>query len=166
MAKTYEKIATNTLSTATSTITFTSIPATYTDLVVIASRKYSNLITGADNTFIRFNNDSTSVYSTIYLANPTVSGKISNDSRLYTSAGGNEINERFSADVWHIFNYSNTTTHKTSLLRMNFATSMLQNWVGLWRDTSAINRIDIIGGGTPGTFSSGSTFTLYGIKAA
>ena len=164
--KTYEPIATTTLSSATSTITFSSISSSYTDLVLIASRRYSNVGTGAENTFIRFNNDSTALYSTTYLSNGPSAGRITGANNLYTSAGGNETADRFSVDVWNIMNYSNTTTYKTSLLRHNFGTSMLQNWIGLWRSTAAINRIDIIGGGTPGTFATGSTFTLYGIAAA
>ncbi len=59
---TYEPIATTTLSSAQQTITFSSISASYTDLVLIASRRYSNVGTGAENTFIRFNNDSTAIY--------------------------------------------------------------------------------------------------------
>ncbi len=162
---TYEPIATTTLSSAQQTITFSSISASYTDLVLIASRRYSNVGTGAENTFIRFNNDSTALYSTTYLNNGPSSGRITGANSLYTSAGGNETAERFSVDIWNIMNYSNTTTYKTSLLRMNFGTSMLQNWVGLWRSTAAINRIDIIGSGSA-TFATDSTFTLYGIAAA
>ena len=162
---TYEKIATTTLGSATQTVTFSSISGSYTDLVLIASRRYSNVGTGAENTFIRFNNDSTALYSTTYLIDGASSGRIINANNLYTSAGGNEIADRFSVDVWNIMNYSNTTTYKTSFVRHNFGASMLQQWLGLWRSTAAINRIDIIGGGSA-TFATGSTFTLYGIAAA
>ena len=165
MPSTYTPIATTTLSSAVQTVTFSSISGSYTDLVLIASRRYSNVTTGSENTLIRFNNDSTSLYSTTYLVNGPSSGRITNATSLYTSAGGNETAERFSADVWNIMNYSNTTTDKTSLLRHNFGTNMMQEWAGVWRSTSAINRIDIIGTATA-TFATGSTFTLYGIKAA
>ena len=162
---TYEPIATTTLSSATGTIIFSSISGSYTDLVLIASRRYSNVGTGAENTFIRFNNDSTALYSMTYLIDGPGSGRFANFNSLYTSAGGNEIANRFSVDVWNIMNYSNTTTYKTSMLRMNFGVNMLQQWVGLWRSTAAINRIDIIGSGSA-TFAIGSTFSLYGIAAA
>jgi hypothetical protein len=162
---TYAPIATTTLSSAQQTITFSSISASYTDLVLIASRRYSNVGTGAENTFIRFNNDSTALYSMTYLIDGPSSGRFTGFNSLYTSAGGNETAERFSVDIWNIMSYSNTTTYKTSMLRMNFGTSMVQNWVGLWRNTAAINRIDIIGSSSA-TFATGSTFTLYGIAAA
>jgi hypothetical protein len=162
---TYEPIATTTLGSDTQTVTFSSISGSYTDLVLIASRRYSNVGTGAENTFIRFNNDSGANYSTTYLLNGPSTGRISNTNQLYTSGGGNETANRFSVDVWNIMNYSNTTTYKTSFLRHNFGVNMLQEWVGVWLNTAAINRIDIIGTGSA-TFATGSTFTLYGIAAA
>jgi len=57
-------------------------------------------------------------------------------------------------------NYSNTTTNKTVLLRSStgYATEAT---VGLWRSTSAINTLSLYGV----TFATGSTFSLYGIKA-
>lgn len=165
MPSTYEKIATTTLSSAQQTITFSSISASYTDLVLIASRRYSNVVTGSENTFIRFNNDSGANYSTNYVNNPTGAGKINNTNQLYTSAGGNEVSERYSVDIWNIMNYSNATTYKTSIINHDFGTVMLQKWLGVWLNTAAINRIDIIGTGSA-TFATGSTFTIYGIKAA
>jgi hypothetical protein len=62
-------------------------------------------------------------------------------------------------------NYSNTTTYKTVLLRSNNASAITVATVGLWRSTSAINTIKIYADGAA-VFSVGSTFTLYGIKAA
>ena len=61
-------------------------------------------------------------------------------------------------------NYSNTTTYKTVLSRGNNASNLVEAFVGLWRSTSAITAIDIKT--QSGNFSIGSTFTLYGIKAA
>lgn len=162
--KTYESIATTTLSSATATVTFSSISGNYTDLVLVASRRYSNVGTGSENTLIRFNNDTGNNYSTTYISGNS-SGRINSVSSLYTSAGGNEVSDRYSVDVWNIQNYSNTTTHKTSLLSHDFGNSMVQKWVGIWFSTSAIDEIDIIATGSA-TFAIGSTFTLYGIKAA
>jgi len=163
---TYTPIATQTLSSNQNTVTFSSISGIYTDLVLIATRKYSNVGTGAENTFIRFNSDSGANYNTTYLINGPGAGLINNANSLYTSAGGNEVVQRFSVDVWNFMNYSNTTTYKTSMLRMHVGTTnMLQEWIGIWNNTSAINRIDIIGSGSA-TFAIGSTFTLYGIAAA
>ena len=164
MAETYEPIATQTLVATAGTVTFTSISGAYTDLVLIANRRYSNIGTGVDNTLITFNNDSGANYSNTYMNNGPGAGRISSANSLYTSAGGNETAQRYSVDIWNIMNYSNTTTYKTSLMRMDFGSTMLQQWVGLWRSTAAINRIDI--NGSSGTFAIGSTFTLYGILAA
>jgi hypothetical protein len=66
--------------------------------------------------------------------------------------------------IVNIINYSNTTTYKTLLGRGNTSASRIQATVGLWRSTSAINRIDLNIQGD--NFAVGSTFTLYGIAAA
>jgi hypothetical protein len=76
-----------------------------------------------------------------------------------------------STAILQIMNYSNTTTNKTALLRIGNAGSSVMANVFLWRSTAAINSISITapdntGGGTPDQFAIGSTFTLYGIKAA
>ena len=69
--------------------------------------------------------------------------------------------------VTHFMNYSNTTTYKTLLSRSGTlggsytGTTLI---AGLWRSTSAITSILV--GCTTNTFVAGSTFTLYGIKAA
>ena len=63
-----------------------------------------------------------------------------------------------------LLNYANTTTYKTFLARLGDASSHgVQADVGLWRSTSAINILTIT---SQYTFKTGSTFTLYGIKAA
>jgi hypothetical protein len=161
---TYTPIATQVLSSATATITFAGIPQNYTDLVLVASRRFSNTGTGNQNSLITFNGDSGSNYSQTYMANPTSSGQLTNQTTLYTSGPGNEDSARYSADVWNFFNYSNTTTFKTSIFNMQFANQMNQTWVNLWRSTSAITSINITAGGGA-LYAAGSTFNLYGIAS-
>jgi len=75
----------------------------------------------------------------------------------------------FSNTVTHFLNYSNSTTFKTIISRGNYGTrettttDAVEMSVRLWRNTSAVTQISI---GTSPPFSIGSTFTLYGIKAA
>jgi hypothetical protein len=64
----------------------------------------------------------------------------------------------------HFMNYSNTTTNKTVLGRSSAASGFVEAAVGLWRNTSAITSITATTGGQ--SYQTGSTFTLYGIKAA
>ena len=72
-----------------------------------------------------------------------------------------------SVQILQLMNYSNTTTYKTILSRTNAAANGVDATVGLWRSTSAITSIEIgKNSGMSGTFQIGSTFTLYGIKAA
>jgi len=61
-------------------------------------------------------------------------------------------------------NYSNTTTNKTVIGRHNGASGPVAS-VGLWRNTAAINSIRISNSSAV-NFTIGSTFSLYGIKAA
>jgi hypothetical protein len=61
-------------------------------------------------------------------------------------------------------NYSNTTTYKTVLNRMDDASTYVATNVGLWRSTAAINSITIVAG--TGNLPVGLMATLYGITAA
>jgi hypothetical protein len=66
--------------------------------------------------------------------------------------------------IIHFMNYSNTTTNKTVLARWN-STSFVASVVGLWRNTAAVNSIKLFNS-LGYNLITGSTFTLYGIKAA
>jgi hypothetical protein len=68
------------------------------------------------------------------------------------------------ATLTNINNYSNTTTYKTVLTRSNNANTGTDAIVSLWRNTAAITTILLFS--SSGNILSGSTFTLYGIKAA
>lgn len=165
--KTYEPIGTTTLGSAQASVSFDISSASnqnYTDLFLVLSTRFSNKTTGEANVHIRFNNDESSIYGNTYLVNLS-SGNINSQSQFYISAGGNEISERYSVAFFNFFNYSNSTTYKHGTWSYGFPGSHMQLWSGVWMSTAAITRVDVLGGGTS-LFATGSTFTLYGIKAA
>ena len=160
MAATYEPIATTTLSSTASDVSFTSISGSYTDLVLIATIK----ATSTFNVRMQFNSDTGSNYSFTYVlgdGSGTESGRSSNAVSLDT---GGVNTDKFGVLTYSIQNYSNSTTYKTVVNRSSEASKFTAAYVGLWRSTSAITTIKLFP--TTSTFASGSTFTLYGIKAA
>jgi hypothetical protein len=158
---TYEAIATQTLGSTTSEVTFSSIPSTYTDLVLVANGNSSTLV----DTYLRFNNDSTSgLYSTTRLygnSTTAASDRFSNQNQIIAGDFNTSSN---TIAVIQIQNYSDTNINKTSLIRSNVPGTILFANVGLWRNTAAISTVTLRT--SSGTFSVGSTFSLYGIKAA
>ena len=163
MAATYEKIATNTLGSAAATITFSSIPGTYTDLVLICAP----LSATVDNVVINYNSDTGSNYSwTTVGGNGTAasSHRGSNDAAPYVQYQSGTSTTQSNITI-NVMNYSNTTTHKTAICRGNNIAYGTDATVVLWRNTNAITSILLKQRGS-NNFSAGSTFTLYGIKAA
>jgi hypothetical protein len=157
---TYTPIATQTLSSTTYTVTFNSIPQTYTDLILISN---GNTIAGPTDNGLRFNNDTSTTCPLIALYGDGSSASGYRTSATYIPINGLYWSGGNSTRIVHIFNYANTTTYKTILARCNNGNLVSAN-VGLWPVTSAITRIDINAGGSD--FTSGTTFTLYGIAAA
>lgn len=160
MPSTYTPIATTTLGSAASSYTFSSIPSTYTDLVLIV-----NASSGAGISInCQLNGDTGSNYSYTGLygnGSSAGSSRASNQTGAYLGyIGSTQIYNVIN----HFMNYSNTTTYKTILNRKNQADQYVEADVALWRNTAAINSIKIYPGS--GNFDAGSTFTLYGIKAA
>ena len=159
MTATYEKIATNTLSSATTTITFSSIPATYTDLVLVVAGTFTN---SGSSGLLRFNGDTASNYSSTALrGNGTTASSSRSTNKEYIA--GNEDGSSLGQlnYIWNIINYANTTTYKTVLVRTNDAGAFVSTSSGSWRSTSAINSVTFFTG-DPG-ISSGTTLNLYGI---
>ena len=167
-AATYEPIATQTLANSTTaTITFSSIPSTYTDLILV-----SNFGLTANNTIIgRFNGDgaSTGLYSdTNLLGNGTTasSNRDTSNNHFYLSVNLNgSTNKVESQSIIQFMNYANTTTYKSYLTRDGSLTATSGNGteasVRLYRSTSAISSIALTAGS--GSIYTGSTFNLYGI---
>lgn len=170
--RTYTPIARTTLSTTSSTVTFSSISGSYTDLVLVVNGSIDS--TNTPSLAIRLNSDTGNSYSsTIMEGNGTAaySQKYSGSRTLmqfnyYTAFYSTNIANA----ILHIQNYSNATTYKTVLCRFNITGGNAPGTaasVGLYRgSTSAVTSISISPDFGAINFSSGSTFTLYGIAAA
>jgi hypothetical protein len=172
MASTYEPIATTTLSSAANSVTFSSIAGTYTDLIAILNVQ----VNVGGGPIVTFNNDTASNYSItrLYGDGSTIgSNRNSNQNNLDLGTGGQAsiTANQYSPYIFHFMNYANATTYKTSLLRLSSAgggfggLAEIDQCVGLWRNTNAITTITLTCSNSR-SFQSGSSFTLYGIKAA
>jgi len=168
MAKTYESIATHTLGSAAASYTFTSIPQTYTDLVMIVQATQT---AGPHQGKIGVGNgsiDTGSNYSQTFIygnGTSATSQRLSNQTYWiadYLAAPG--VSGEYNVAIYHFMNYSNTTTNKTMINRAGKASNGTDALVSLWRSTSAINQI--LYGVTSSTLAAGTIITLYGIKSA
>jgi hypothetical protein len=168
MPATYEPIATATASGSVSEVTFSSIPGTYTDLVLISTLgSTSNL-----NLRLQLNGVTGAYYSATQLTgNGTTASSDRTTGGTYWYLGYNAANQRYNS-ILQIMNYANTTTYKTGIWRRNDGGTgeIVSAAVGLWRGstgsaTEAITSIKLYDA-TSVNFTSGSTFTLYGVKAA
>lgn len=156
MTVTYDRIATTTASGGSTSITFSSIPATYTDLVLVMGGSNS----ANTDLRMRFNGDTGSNYSaTVFFGDGSAANSFreSNQTSLYGAFGPNSNN------IINIFNYTNGNTFKSALTRSNMPSTYLFGIIQLWRSTTAINSVTLYV--TSGSYNSDVVFTLYGIKA-
>lgn len=154
---TYDCIATTTLSSTASTITLSSIPSTFTDLVLACS-----ILGNGSPSRIYFNSDSaTTLYSYTELAGDGSAVSSSRQTGTFLPWTGNTNSTTPLVSIIQINNYANTNVNKTVLIRHSQQASHTAIVVGMWSSTSAINAVNLTGA----TFNSGTTVTLYGIKA-
>jgi len=171
MPTTYEPIATTTLGSAAASITFSSIPATYTDLRLVMVGTTS----ASDWSFCRFNgtDGSSTAYSSTRLyadGSTAASARIGNNSRLQLGDAILGIGTSTTIPVFvtlDIFSYAGTT-HKTSLTTISGdfnGTGYTYRNVNLFLSTSAISSM-VLANASSSNFNTGFTATLYGIKNA
>ncbi len=170
MANTYVPIATTTVgSTSVTTITFSSIPNTYTDLLLKVSARMDRAVT-RQSLNLWFNN-STGSWSGRRLAGYDSNSVLSDTAsttyyQIPQGTGTNATSSTFSNSEFYIPSYNasrNKIISSDSVTENNSATSwIIDLGVGLWTSTSAITVIRIDGNGF--NFLQYSTATLYGIK--
>jgi hypothetical protein len=156
---TYTPIATANGS-GTNLISFTSIPSTYTDIIAVMT------LQGSGYCDLRINNDSGGNYSfTQFYGSGTTAGsaRVSNQDRIEWE--GMPENPNIGNAVFNFSNYANTTSNKSFLFESHAPNGVTRLMAGLWRSNSAINRLDFLFVNA-GSWSTGTTITLYGIAAA
>jgi hypothetical protein len=152
---TYTPIASITLGSSASSVTFSSISADYRDLIFVWTgtqsvaddfRIYLNSDTGTNYSFVRARADGTD--------DSSESG--SGESGLKVAAG---TFGSTSSVIVQLMDYSATDKHKTALVRSN--SNNVAMLASRWADTSAITSVKAET--ESGNFSVGSTFSIYGI---
>ncbi len=165
----YESIASATGTGSSGTITFSSIPQTYSHLQI---RCTSQLSSTSRYAIFRPNNDSSTANYTFHSTygsgiNATSDGYITGMNGAY-SVNGTSSDDNSSivgTGIVDIHNYASTTQYKTFRSITGYDT----NSVGiiflissLWKSTTAISSLTIVAQG--GNFTTNTTFALYGIK--
>ena len=165
MPATYEKIATTTLGSAATTITFSTIAASWTDLRLVLNVPSTTIARGI---YMRLNSDTASNYSGIYIqGSGTTASSATSTSATQLEFGGSTsttIPSFYTADFFSYAGSTNKTVLQTASQDYN-GSGLVDNRVSLWRSTSAITTILIYLSST-GNFAAGTTATLYGILKA
>lgn len=159
MAVTYEPIASTTTTSSATTITFSNIPGTYTDLILVGVGRAAS---GSNSVSMRVNGDSGSNYS--YTAvygdgSSAASVRSSNATKLYFASVGTGQ----TVNIAHFMSYANTNVFKTVLVSSNRPEDTVQRFVELWRSTSAITSVQVFA--DTSNYTDGFTFSLFGVKA-
>ena len=170
MANTYTLISSNVLSSSAASVTFSSIPATYTDLVLRVSARSAN--SGVENDItINLNNSTVANYSYTLIqgtGSETSSNSASNDSSFYYYYvdGNTATANTFGSFEVYFANYASSANKVNSgffVQENNTTGAYINAFAGLWSNVSAINEIKITSQ-SAANFVSGSSFYLYGIK--
>jgi len=170
---TYVNIASTVVPTDTQFVTFSSIPATYTDLRLVIQARVASAT--YDYFTCRFNGDTAANYGFTWMGGTTAGAQTSkilslSQNLIGWATSNTQVSTDYSIITVDIMNYSNATNYKTAICRIGLDSDRSDVQVNLWRSTTAINSI-VLGTWGAGTFGAnniraGSTFALYGIAAA
>jgi hypothetical protein len=164
MTDTYRPLATVTLGSSASSVTFSSIPATYRDLILVINGE----VTTNANVQMRLNADTGSNYSGVVMRydGSAVNSGSGTYNTFYLSWSLTASGNRF-LGITNIMDYSATDKHKTVLhrdTRTNPDPSLIpEAQAGRWANTSAITSMLLFL--SSGNYAAGSTFSLYGIAS-
>lgn len=158
----YVALATVTLTGPQTVITFSSIPATFKDLVLVYAGTQTN---ASGEVYIRYNSDTGSNYTTVQMGGYGSGSGFESDfttNRIVPAANVGESTTIISNFVFTVLDYSATNKHKTSLLRMNTSSRGVNAQANRWANTNAINTITAEAG-FAGQLATGTTISLYGV---
>lgn len=160
MTATYTALANVTLGSSASTVTFSSIPATYRDLVLVAMP----IGTTANGLWIRFNNDTGTNYPVVQMTgNGSTASSTVSTSLNYITSGQDMATTVGLSVILNIMDYSQTNKHKTVLIRADRFSTGTRASATRWASTNALTTITL--SHQSDQLATGSTFALYGIAA-
>jgi hypothetical protein len=171
----YESIATLNGTGSSTTITFSSIPSTYTHLQIRGVMKNTQNTNFEDNLDLRINGDTGTNYANHFLRGngsaAAASGAASNDKYspvAYFPYLGKGTSATMGTVIIDILDYASTSKYKTMRATGGYDNNgdgFITVTSGLWLNTAAITSISLIGGSAY-NWQTTTTFALYGIKAA
>lgn len=174
MANTFQIIASNTLTTSTASLSFSSIPQTYTDLVLKISARTDESGTVYSGIGIIVNDDVTSAYSyTRVVGNGSAVTEAEATGNGYAyinfaANGASALANSFCNTEIYIPRYTLGTMGKPFGVQATIPNNASGGYAGtqahLFSVSGAITKITITYAGTPSNFVANSSFTLYGIK--
>lgn len=168
MPNTFELIASSTVGAGgASSIDFTSIPSTYTDLVLVSSLRSAGTSTTA--ALLRFNGSSTNGSERDLNGNGSTTSS-GTDTNMYAGYAvvSSYTASTFASNYLYIPNYAGSTNKSSSLdwvMENNATATNMSISANLWSNTAAINQITLVANGT-NNFAQYSTAYLYGVKNA
>jgi hypothetical protein len=156
---TYKALANVTLASAGSTVTFSSIPSTYRDLILVVVTS-GTAITSSGLPRMRFNADSGSNYQEVWMQGVATSFQSGTGTGTYIAFSSNA----FLHSIIQIMDYAVTDKNKVVLTKWTENnTGLVQMRASRWASTSAITTITC--DTSAGNYPIGSTFSLYGVIA-
>ena len=160
MTAAWEVIGSQTLSSATASVTFSSIPQGYRDLVLVVQHKGN---TASVSATVLFNSDSGANYPMVFAGGDGSSATFSSatGSYIYTTSASTTSP---ALTITQIMDYSATDKHKPVLVRRNRGDDKVGMFAQRWANTSAITAIEVYT--SSDNFAANSTFTLYGSNRA
>ena len=168
----YESIATVTLGSNATSVSFTSIPSTYTHLQIRAiARTDRSGVASGDWMKITFNSDTGTNYAFHQMQGDGASASAaasasSANMEVIRVAGAASTANGFGAVVFDLLDYANTSKYKTQRTLGGYdnnGAGVVSLSSGVWMNTAAVTSITFVpGGGT--NFVQYTSFALYGIK--
>jgi hypothetical protein len=159
---TYTPLATVTLGSAAASVTFSSIPATYRDLILIGVATGSTTLQGR----IRLNGDTGSNYNYVRMSgsgSAATSVSAVNQTFGFVSGIAQATTTGALQIKIDIMDYSATDKHTTVVSRADQAANGAEAFANRWANTAAVTSVQVLT--STGNWAIGSTFNLYGVIA-
>jgi hypothetical protein len=168
MANTFELIESKTLASAVASISFTSIPSTFTDLQLVVSARGTTTFANGGYVYLFYPNGATTNLTSRYiLGNGTAASSVTDTAPFIYMTPSDYTASTFSSASIYCPNYAGATNKSFSIesVNENNATAANMNLIaGLWSQTTAISSLTITAAG--GNFAINTTAYLYGVKNA